>query len=324
MIPQRSLPPLRGPLCWGLALTLAAAEPSVPVFQIPADLPTLATRSQSLGPLQDPTLDESSGLALSLQNPGLYWTHNDSGGKPILYAIDEQGRTVATLHIDGARNIDWEDLASGPNDQGQPTLFIADIGDNLRRRTRVQVYEVPEPKLPPPASPRAIALSVKPSRTWQLRYPAEAADAESLVVHPKTGQLHLITKSLIGQSTVYAFPATASETTGITELRAIAQLTFPPLPTSDKRSPFNVMTTGASLSPDGRRLVISTYCSLYEWPVAPSGLSAATFETPPLRLPPPDLRQLEAVCYGPDSQTLLLTSEQVPAAFIKLTRPTTR
>jgi hypothetical protein len=322
MIPPTSFPFLRWPLFWSLALASATAEPSIPVFQIPADLPTLATQSQSLGPLQDTTIDESSGLALSLQNPGLYWTHNDSGGKPILYAIDEQGRTVATLHIDGARNIDWEDLASGPNDQGQPTLFIADIGDNLRRRDLVQVYEVPEPKLPRTTSPESIALSAKPSRIWQLRYPNEAADAESLVVHPKTGLLHLITKSLIGQSTVYAFPATASATTGITELRAIAQLTFPPLPTSDKRSPFNVMTTGASFSPDGRHLVISTYCSLYEWAVATHGLSAATFEKPPRRLQPPNLRQLEAICYGPDSNTLLLTSEQVPAAFIKLTRPT--
>ena len=44
--------------------------------------------------LAEPRNEETSGLAVSHRTPGLLWTHNDSGGEPVLFALnaDEIGR----------------------------------------------------------------------------------------------------------------------------------------------------------------------------------------------------------------------------------------
>ena len=90
-----------------------------------------------------PILAESSGLAVSRTQPGVYWSHNDSGDGPNLYAIDASGRLLATFQIGGAEARDWEDMASGPcigdlapaGAAAPPVcLYLADIGDNDRVR----------------------------------------------------------------------------------------------------------------------------------------------------------------------------------------------
>jgi hypothetical protein len=46
-----------------------------------------ATSLERLGTLPD-ELAESSGVAVSRTQPGVLWSHNDSGDGPTLYAID--------------------------------------------------------------------------------------------------------------------------------------------------------------------------------------------------------------------------------------------
>ena len=41
-----------------------------------------------------PELRESSGLAVSRTQPGVLWSHNDSGDAPTLYAIDVKGHAA--------------------------------------------------------------------------------------------------------------------------------------------------------------------------------------------------------------------------------------
>ena len=76
--------------------------------------------------LEDGAIDESSGVVASRRNPDLFWTHNDSGDGPFLYAFDLNGGKRGTWHVTGAKAFDWEDIAAGPGS----TLDIADIGDN--------------------------------------------------------------------------------------------------------------------------------------------------------------------------------------------------
>src|ERR1700741_1476633 len=52
-----------------------------------------------LGRLDAPAVNESSGLIASRTNPGLYWTHNDSGDGPNLYALDEYGAHRGTWRV---------------------------------------------------------------------------------------------------------------------------------------------------------------------------------------------------------------------------------
>jgi hypothetical protein len=55
-----------------------------------------------IGILQDSAINESSGIVASRTTPGLYWTHNDSGDGPYIYALDEHGARRGTWRVKGA------------------------------------------------------------------------------------------------------------------------------------------------------------------------------------------------------------------------------
>ncbi len=51
--------------------------------------------SDDLIKLKDDRITESSGLVSSQRKPGTFWTHNDSGNDPELYAFDCEGHKLA-------------------------------------------------------------------------------------------------------------------------------------------------------------------------------------------------------------------------------------
>jgi hypothetical protein len=95
------------------------------------------------GPAMVPEIPETSGLAVSRRNPGLLWTHNDSGSAAVLFALDTAGRLRGRVRVP-IRTRDWEDISAARCPSGD-CLYIADIGDNRRARRQVQIYRVPEP-----------------------------------------------------------------------------------------------------------------------------------------------------------------------------------
>ena len=102
----------------------------------------------TLATIKDKSVSESSGLVASRTTPGAYWTHNDSGDGPFIYAVDTRGDSFGTFRVTGAQARDWEDIAAGPGPQPNKSyLYIGDIGDNDSVRPEVIVYRVPEPKL---------------------------------------------------------------------------------------------------------------------------------------------------------------------------------
>ncbi len=93
---------------------------------------------------------EASGLAASDLQPGIFWTHNDSGAGPGLYALDEDGDEVARVWLAGADAVDWEDVALGPCAPGADTracLYVADTGNNVGDRDDQVIYRIAEPDL---------------------------------------------------------------------------------------------------------------------------------------------------------------------------------
>ena len=95
------------------------------------------------GPALIPELTESSGLAVSRRNPGLLWSHNDSGSAAVLFGLDTAGVVRARIPLP-IRTRDWEDVSAARCPSGD-CLYVADIGDNDRARRQVQIYRVPEP-----------------------------------------------------------------------------------------------------------------------------------------------------------------------------------
>ncbi|MBC8040911.1 MAG: hypothetical protein H7Y06_10240, partial [Opitutaceae bacterium] len=134
---------------------------------------------------------ESSGLAASRRDPRMLWTLNDSGGQPVLYALDPNGARRGDLRITGVRNIDWEDLASFEID-GLSYLLVADVGDNANQRTDCALYIVAEPD-PAELSPvRETTATV----AWKIpvRYLDAPRDVESVAVDARAGVVYLLAK----------------------------------------------------------------------------------------------------------------------------------
>lgn len=149
--------------------------------------------------IQDPRIEESSGLASSLSTPGVVWTVNDSGGRAQVYGIDDRGRTVSTVTLVGATNRDWEAVAVSPRPGGGSWLWVGDIGDNNSVWPAVRVYRVAEPETPGNHSATPTA--------YDLVYPDGPRDAEALLVDPQTGRLYVVSKRVQGAA-VYQAPAT--------------------------------------------------------------------------------------------------------------------
>ena len=261
-----------------------------------------------LGTSGDASLDESSGLVASRANPGLLWTHNDSGGDPLLHCLDRQARSCGTWEVSGAIAHDWEDLAAGPGPQpGQPYLYVGDIGDNTRSRSSVTVYRVPEPVV-------AIGTggvgeqATAATEALTLRYPDGPRDAEALLVHPGNGDLYVVTKEVSGPAGVYRAPATLTPG-ATTALERIASLELPGAPGS-----LTAPVTGGDIAPDGHRLALSTYVAGVEL-VLDHGTTARfddIWEQPLRPVALPLRRQGEAIAYRLDGAALLVTSEGAP------------
>jgi hypothetical protein len=292
------------------------AEP--PVSQTPS-APAGATRAYQdptlLGTLSDPVISESSGLAASRRNPGLLWTHNDSGDEPFVYCIDLKAAACGAWRVTGADAWDWEDMAAGPGPRaGEPYLYLGDIGDNLNQRTEIIVYRIPEPAaggagpVPTKAAPAATA----PAEVLRLRYPDGPHNAEALAVHPTTGDVYVVTKD--AQSAA-VFQAAAPLDPA--KVATMVQMGTVRLGTGSRGLE---QVTGADISPDGRRVVLCTYSSGYELELpAGSPFDDIWSQTPaPVTLGP--RIQGESIAYRLDGRALLTTSEIVPAPLQQVER----
>lgn len=290
---------------WGQS---ASAWPEKPV----------SSTSERVAILEDKRIKESSGLCIGGRVSSIFWTVNDSGGEPCVFAIDRSGKTRAKVRVRDAANFDWEDLTLGRDDQGAPALFIGDIGDNFQMRPTIQVYQITEPAIA--AEDKPVAETESPvSHLWRANYPDGRHNAESLLFHPQTNRLYILTKSEDGKSALYAFPQPLLENASMT-LEKITDISFPTLIRPGKRPHDNCMTTGAGFSPDGTRLVVATYSSLYEWALPQGQPLAEAMKQPPVRIEPELVSQVEGVCYDADSKTIWFTSERLPTPLFRVTR----
>lgn len=248
-------------------------------------------RARVFATLASDQVKESSGLARGLANPGVFWTHNDSGDGPRLYAFGADGgaRGVVDLEGPGVRNVDWEDLSSF-TENGRPFLLVADTGDNRFERDVYTLYVVPEPDL---KGGRATAT---PSRAIRFRYEDGSHDCEAAAVDPTSGVVYLVTKVWSGKAGVYA--VACRESTEDEPCRAVSVGTAS-LPRA----------TGMDFSADGLRAIVVTRGDAFEFERTPEEAWPEAFARKPRRVDLPHRKQGESICYGSDDATLYLTSE---------------
>jgi hypothetical protein len=184
-----------------------------------------------LARISDLPITESSGVIASRRFPNVLWTHNDGGGpkKQVLYAIDREGNTRASIPVIGATFHDWEDVAV--DDAGH--LYLGDIGNNDAKRDTLHIYEIDEP------DPNAGAGPVSVKRGWTLKFPEAPFDCESLFIWKEYGY---VVSKVFGNThaQVFRFPLKDATAPLTLELVAATKIESP--------------VTGADISADGNLL----------------------------------------------------------------------
>jgi hypothetical protein len=274
-----------------------------------------------IGPLP-PTLVELSGIIASRRHPGIFYAHNDSGDTARFFALNDKAEIEAELDLRGAVATDWEDIALGPceagarrktgprhTNAGGPTaapshtaatcVYLGDIGDNNLIRAEYAIYRVAEPdELPSGGQSTDIAYERFP-----FVYPDGPHNAETLLVHPATGRIFVVTKVGGVVATVYEYPL-PPKAGEVTTLVKVMPVSVP--------AEAGLITAG-DFHPCSQRLLLRTYSSLFEMTSA-DGVPESIFAATPVPVPAAVEPQGEAVTYGADGRSYYMAGETVSAA----------
>jgi hypothetical protein len=265
-----------------------------------------------VGTIKTGEITESSGLVASKCQPNVFWTHNDSGDGAFIYALDEKGEKLGTFKVEDAKNRDWEDIGTFKTVGGECFLYLGDIGNNVKVRDESVIYRVKEPTV---TDADKSSDKKKPSKTEdaqkiKIEYPDAPHDAETLFVHPQTGDVYILTKELEGASGVYKLSKNY-DVRKTNPLEKIADFTVPSIP--------NGFLTGGDVSTDGKRVVVCDYFAAYEitLPDAATNFDEIWKQKPTL-IQTGKRKQGEAVSYSTSGETVYLTSENLNSPIIKI------
>lgn len=229
-------------------------------------------------------LGEASGLAWSRSNPGFLWAHQDKGNDNRLFLLDSKsGEIVAAYRIQGIDNRDWEDIeiAPGPLDD-RNYLYIGDTGDNNAAYGSYTIYRFEEPQLQESHRGKLIDLEIEVDQI-NYRYPEGNHDVEALMVDPLTRDIYLVTKR-DARAVLYVVPYPQVLDKEFTVLKG-GEFSF-------------LAVTAATVSEDGREILIKTYDQIFYWQRQHNEPLVETLGRAPLEAPySSEEAQGEAVCF---------------------------
>lgn len=294
--------------------------PSVVALDL-ADLPSSSfNKAEIVGSIQHSKLRELSGLNRSGVQQGRLWGINDSGAKPQLFALDEQGKNLGVFDITGAINYDWEDITILKIEETD-YIVIADIGDNLARRRDYTLYFIPEPKELPadPTSQHSLPVAFH----WTFQYEDGARDAESIAYDSFDNQLLILSKRDVPPK-LYSLPLNTTLPSDKRIAREIAVATAIPQPNwsylikQPITGSFASFPTAMDISPDGTRLAVLTYRFAYLYHRQPEESWADVIEQTPQRIVFPALMQAEALTFDYSGEALFISSEFSHAPLVRI------
>jgi len=265
------------------------------------------------GTIQSDDITESSGIAASLCQPNVYWTHNDSGDGALIFAMSATGKHLGVWQVAGARNDDWEDIASYKSPEGTCYLYIGDIGNNKADRADLQIYRVKEPvaSASTETSTRKRPMITDPADVAHFRYADSPHNAETLLVQPKTGEVYVLTKRVDGPSLVFKFtPQFGSAQPQIAQ--KVGEISVPAVP--------NGLLTGGAISQNGTEVILCDYTAGYNLRL-PSGANFdQIWKTNPVPVDLGKRKHGEAITFTPDGGTLIGTNEGKNAQIFEVKR----
>ncbi len=265
---------------------------------------TIADESKVM--LEGKTLNESSGVCVT-HGGKVVWSHNDSGGKPRVFAYRRDGRFLCQVWLNDAEAIDWEDMCSFERN-GKEYLAIADVGDNGETRSAVMLYIVEVPPLQDVKD--YLQIRTKSFGSIKLHYPDGSHNCEAIAYDPQRKSFWLPSKTQY-KSQLFECDARQLEGAHETEAILIQEIVMP-------------LVTGGDISRDGKSLVLCSYgagilmarndkSQQEVWRFAKS-YDRSLFKTP-IR------KQGESICFADDDKHLLLTSEFAPTPLFRINAP---
>lgn len=226
-------------------------------------------------------LEEASGLAASMANPGYLWTLNDSGNPAEVFLINDKAEVVLVCELNDVANRDWEDIAVGPGPiQGAHYLYVGEIGDNNAKYEYKYLYRFREPVLD-----KKKEIVINDFDTLVIELPDGKRDMESIALDHETGNFYFISKRE-EQVNIYKalFPLMSADTI-VPEI--IGTLPY-----------HNVVA--ADFSIDGSELLVKTYEEVLYWRAGNGQQIDQVLLSPPIRLTYRQEPQGEAIAWALD------------------------
>lgn len=245
----------------------------------------------SQGTIVGKEIREASGLAASINNPNMLWTHNDSGNSADVFLISETGELKFTLHLSGIKNRDWEDIAIG-SEGGKNYLYIAEIGDNNAVFNSKFLYRIEEPKLTGSKTDTTITQVDK----IEFKLSDGARDTESLTIDPVSNNMYIVSKRE-NRVNLYKLSPPFSTTETMTAEKVLEKLPFS-------------LAVAADISKDGTEILIKNYDNVFYWKRSSGESIEDALKRNPERLPYDPEPQGEAIAFDPDGSGYYTLSEQ--------------
>jgi hypothetical protein len=256
---------------------------------------------------------ESSAATASVAQPGIWFTLNDSGHEPILYAFDTTGQARGRWLLRDARNSDWEAASYGPCGGSMSTnastrcVYVGDTGDNNADARSRSIYRVAEPRASSSASGALASLSAARVR---YRYSEGPRDVEAMYVAPDAS-IYLITKrpatngnQPTRRALVFRLPSSAWSASSVQVAELVDSL---PIVLG---SAFARFITDAALSSDAKYLAVRTYTQVYVFATDPANGRVKPDVAPAVcNIASLEEAQGEGITWLADTHRLLFTSE---------------
>ncbi len=249
------------------------------------------------GTIESSEIREASGIAESRKNPGVLWTHNDSGDKSKIFAFDSLGTHLGSFLLAGVQNRDWEDIAIGPgNVEGVQYIYIGDIGDNSIRYNEKYIYRIEEPTVNIGQTPKDTVIYKVDRLVFQ--YPDGNRNAETLMIDPITLDIYVVSKEQNTKVYKATYPYTfySSPTFNVDTLEEVTSL------------PFST-AVGGDISSDGKEILIKKTNIIYYWEREDGQTIEDVLKATPTVVPYIKEPQGEAVCWSADLSGYYTISE---------------
>lgn len=269
----------------------------------PVSLP-LGFSADTTSYIIDKNLPEVSGILYSRVNRAMLWVEQDGGNGQFLYVYSTQGKQIKKIALHNTMANDAEDIAYGPDEKGKYNrIYLADIGDNNKKRTSVSVYTFKEPLF---SDTSLIPKQLTAENKIVLKYPNGAENAEALFVDPLTNKMYVFSKqSSVSHVYTLDFPY---------QYKTINRLKH----VGDINIRFQKVTA-ADISPDGLNILLKTLDYILYWKRKQNEDLTKTFSRLPVLLPYAAEVQGEAITWGHLSDEYFTWSEQshgvVPELF---------